>query len=104
MRDGGLLLAQREDGWTLLRGVALGTPDWSVAAAVLALTELALDPPERLRETRGLFTQLMGQGPAALRSTRAVLIACALRLPDWTAWEMAEWQAQKTAQSAEDEA
>ncbi len=103
-RAAALLLAQREDGWQLLRGVALGTPDWSVAAAVLALTELSLDQPERLRETRGLFMQLMGQSPAALRSTRDVLIACALRLPDWTAWALAEWQALESARSAEDEA
>jgi hypothetical protein len=90
-----LLLAQREDGWSLLRNVALGTPDWSVAAAVLALTELALDRPERARETRGLFTHLIGQAPAALRCVRHTLVDCALRLPDWTAPAQAEWQAQK---------
>ena len=103
-RAAALLLAQRDDGWQLLRGVALGTPDWSVAAAVLALTELGLDQPERLREIRGLFTQMMGQGPAALRSTRDVLIACALRLPDWSTRALAEWQAQKAEQTVEDEA
>lgn len=98
-----LLLAQRDDGWQLLRGVALGTPDWSVAAAVLALTELALDQPERLQETRGLFLQLMGQGPAALRCVRHVLIDCALRLPDWSAQALAEWQAHKSEQDAGDD-
>jgi hypothetical protein len=87
-----------------LRGVALGTPDWSVAAAVLALTELALDQPQLLRETRGLFTQLMGQSPAALRCVRQVLIDCALRLPDWPSDDRAEWQAHKSARVEEREA
>jgi tetratricopeptide (TPR) repeat protein len=103
-RAAALLLAQRDGGWALLRGVALGTPDWSVAAAVLALTELALDQPQRLRETRGLFMQLMGQGPAALRCVRQVLIDCALRLPDWPIEAQAEWQAHKSAQVEEHEA
>lgn len=103
-RAAALLLAQRDGGWALLRGVVLGTPDWSVAAAVLALTELALDQPQQLRETRGLFMHVMGQAPAALRGVRQVLIDCALRLPDWPSEVQAEWQAHKSAQVEEDEA
>ena len=97
-RAAACLLGQRDDGWLRLREVALGTPDWSVAAAVLALTELALDRPERARETRGLFSQLISQAPAALRCVRPVLVDCALRLPDWPKQALIDWRAQKQSQ------
>jgi len=64
-----LTLAQIDSGWTgsrrrsLLLSLANGVMDWTVDAAVVALTEVALDEPASLPEIAELFVTLLHDIP-----------------------------------------
>jgi tetratricopeptide (TPR) repeat protein len=64
-----LVLARLDGGWsdsrrrTVLLSLVNGVMDWTVDAAIVALTELALDEPAALTEVAELFVQLLDDIP-----------------------------------------
>lgn len=65
-----------------LFSLALGPMDWSVGAAVLALTQIALEEPQTEAEILALFTQIFGNlpRPGAIPYIDT-LVLCLLRMP-----------------------
>ncbi|MBI2922235.1 MAG: hypothetical protein HYY18_14375 [Planctomycetes bacterium] len=73
---GAFVLAALDDGWkasrrrSALLSLARGPLDWTVTAAVVALTEVALDCPESREEIRAEFVRMIERPPE----------------PGWTCW------------------
>jgi tetratricopeptide (TPR) repeat protein len=89
-----LVLAHIDDGWQgslrkkVLFSLANGPMDWTVTAAVVALTALALESPEIEAEVVGLFRELMHAMPQGGYVCYAYpLVCCYLYLPHITAEE-----------------
>jgi len=78
------VLAHCPGGVGLLIEVVRGIPDWSVRAALVALTEAALHEPEHLLKVQAVFWELASQPSSALRSYAPTMERCAERLPGWS--------------------
>ncbi len=90
------VIAHCPGGVEILGQVALGVPDWTVRAAIVALWRCALQRPEILAQVRGLFGELGQQRHSAIRSYEYALYHCALGLPGWNTQDKKAWQERAT--------
>jgi tetratricopeptide (TPR) repeat protein len=83
-----LSLAYVESGWDgserkkALVSLARGPMDWTVGAAIIALTQIALEEPDKEAEVLRLFNEVFGQMPRpGAVPYMDTLVLCLLRLP-----------------------